>query len=226
MKRLVDFLPECLENISAQKQKNGNKMNQDKMDLSKNLQLKILPERYIEANISNLDEKIIKSIKPFLDNPEGFLVIAGITGCGKTYAACALVREFFKKSTSVSFTSQEKINLEWLSLNSQGKTYDFFLRLVAPELLVIDEIGVKHPSEAFLGFFYSVINERYNNPRCATIITTNMSSTVISEQFGDQVVSRIGSGLIVKIDGEDRRLIGRKSFGMSSNALNSTQDQR
>ena len=60
MKRLVDFLPECLENISAQKQKNGNKMNQDKMDLSKNLQLKILPERYIEANISNLDEKIIK----------------------------------------------------------------------------------------------------------------------------------------------------------------------
>lgn len=167
----------------------------------------VVPENYESCDISHVDSEILSSIKPFLISPKGFLLLQGDTGRGKTYTACCVAKEFLKLSPSVKFTTQESMNLVWLSAHAEGKVFKFFEYFSCPDLLIIDEIGIKAPSEAFLGFFLSVVNDRINSPRKATIFTTNSTAIEIAEQMGKAMLSRLCSGKIVKFEGKDRRLI-------------------
>lgn len=158
-------------------------------------------------------EEILACLKEFSANPRGFLLLAGKNGTGKTYAAKAAMNdcrinfpyhgEFYNKV----FTKQTDLNFRW---NENWRQWSDTTSLVKyysyPEILIIDDLGTRTPTEAFMDFLYVLIDKRYDDKHLkGTILTTNLNSAIMREKFGDAFVSRVASGEVFRFEGKDRR---------------------
>ncbi len=72
-------------------------------------------------------------------------------------------------------------------------------------VVVIDDIGAEKSSDYTQAVIYSIINRRYEDMK-PTIITTNLSSGDITGSYGSRILSRVASGTIITLDGNDKRL--------------------
>ena len=70
---------------------------------------------------------------------------------------------------------------------------------------MIDEFATAKPYEAEFMAVMSVIHSRFDNCR-PTILITTKSETELIASLGEATVSRINSGIVVKMTGRDRRL--------------------
>jgi DNA replication protein DnaC len=165
-----------------------------------------VPKRLLEANFNDWkhSEKLKEELKHFVIRHDAFLTIGGDNGVGKTYAAVAMLKEFYNVTKEIPiFVNISNLYQTWKE-DEEHRT-DLKHKLRRTNLLVLDDLGVREPTEAFLDFLYSVINNRYNDMK-GTLITTNLSSAEISECFGNRIYSRLLSGKLIKLDGNDLRL--------------------
>lgn len=156
--------------------------------------------------------EILEALKEFAKRPRGFLLLAGKNGTGKTYAAKAIYQDFRPSwdnfvTNEKCFTTQADMNITWQKTVSEWNDSSHLLtQFVYPELLILDDLGTRTPSESFMDFLYVIADKRYvNKNRCGTVITTNMNSTDMRAKFGDAFVSRIASGKCFRLEGDDRR---------------------
>lgn len=106
------------------------------------------------------------------------------------------------------FINQADLNERWLHAKVEYSPLELSARLKQTKLLVIDDLGTKTPSDSFADFLYGIIDYRWNHrDTLGTIITTNMTGKITRERFGDAILSRIASGIQIRLDGEDRRII-------------------
>ena len=115
----------------------------------------------------------LTEIKDFLVkfalNPSGMVLLAGMNGTGKSYAARAVYSDFNPPMSTMEFddkifTSQASLNIKWQEvINKYGTTLYLLKNLCYPKLLILDDIGTRAPSEAFLDFLYAIIDYRYEN---------------------------------------------------------------
>ena len=156
----------------------------------------------------------MKAIEGFYQFPYGFFLMAGTNGTGKSFTAEVI----YQKHSSFRlpqydhdeswFITQADLNEIWLQ--SKGETFELSQGLKKTKLLVLDDLGTRMPSSAFLDFLYALLDFRWRNRMTlGTIITTNMNSEKMREYFGDAIVSRVASDQVIRIDGLDRRF---KSF--------------
>jgi len=155
--------------------------------------------------------EILKSLQKYLDNPRGVLLLAGHNGTGKTFAAGRIfdkinqddLREYPFHDNY--FLTQAELNIRWISQqNEYGDTLHLLNSLRSCKVFVIDDLGTRTPSDAFMDFLYAIIDSRYSRSY-STIITTNLNSIMMRERFGDAFVSRVASGEVIRFNGEDRR---------------------
>lgn len=171
-----------------------------------------MPEDSKKLKLNEIDQKppeLMKAIGKFLRNPRGFFVIAGRNGNGKTFIAQAIY-EYFSQSAfhDNKFWNQADLNIRWQDIIFEKQNTRYLLdQLVQAPLLVIDDLGTRKPSDAFMDFLYVIADKRYTSrDTCGTIITTNLTSQAMQEKFGDAFVSRVASGICVRHDGPDRRI--------------------
>lgn len=156
-----------------------------------------------------------QEIKDFLlkysKNPRGFVILAGKNGTGKTYAALAVYHSLTPHQLPAydhdyaAFFSQSTLNLRWQhEARAWGSAIDLCKTLSTTRLLVLDDIGTRIPSEAFMDFLYQIVDIRFSS-RAATIITTNLNMADLRQKFGDAFTSRVASGQCFRFEGEDRR---------------------
>lgn len=166
--------------------------------------LESIPLIYKQACIENLEigKDVLSSVLKILENSFSLAVFWGDSGRGKTYVACAILNEY-KRSGKVSgkFINFSEMYQQW----KHDQDTNIFQSLKSVDFLVLDDIGIRAPTEAFLDFFYSILNYRYNN-LLKTIITTNLDSKSLTEKFGPQIASRLASGEIIKFSGSDLRI--------------------
>lgn len=156
-----------------------------------------------------LSEDIIIYLKQnFVNNPFGFVLFAGKNGRGKTYAALEIYhlltphRLPFHSHEDAWFITQAELNLIWEDVNHKALLDE----LSNSKFLVLDDIGTRAPSVAFMDFLYALVDRRYHDRRQkGTLITTNLTSVSLREQFGDAFFSRVASGQNYVFLGEDRR---------------------
>jgi DNA replication protein DnaC len=105
------------------------------------------------------------------------------------------------------FWNQSDLNAKWLAnYNQYGDTSHLLSEIQKAPLLVLDDIGTRKPSEAFMDFLYCIADKRYENrQKVGTIITTNLNSQTMREIMGDAFTSRVASGICIRWDGDDRR---------------------
>lgn len=142
----------------------------------------------------------------------------GKTGNGKTFLAVAIARRLIEANALAPrrfvFASAEQILLEseaTFRANADDSESRLIRRYAAPDLLVIDDIGVRDLSPHAIRVFDEITKKREAN---GTIWTSNLSIAVLKDgaEFMKRITSRIagqcgdGARYVVKFDGRERRL--------------------
>lgn len=112
----------------------------------------------------------------YAQNPEGWLLLEGGYGCGKTHLAAAIANARLEFEEAVLFITTPDL-LDHLR-STYGPTsevgYDeLFDRVRNAPLLVLDDLGVENPSAWAQEKLFQLLNHRYTR-RLPTVITTNV----------------------------------------------------
>lgn len=118
------------------------------------------------------------------------VILCGPTGVGKSHLAQALGQEACRRGFQVLFTNAYKM-LQHLhggraddSLNRRLKTY------LRPDLLILDDFGLKPLQAPAPTDLYDVINERYE--RGSILLTSNRPPAEWPGLFGDPLLAAAG----------------------------------
>ena len=170
------------------------------------------PKRFWDATWDTLTATLQQQIMPLIDGNMDLLTFSGPAGAGKSWAAWATVSAFL-----VDHAGWDGPNyINWYDLNEiarDSRLYgntgeanrDCLNKLAKCDLLVIDEFATAKPYEAEFMSVMSVIHARFDNCRPTILITTKNDAEMVAS-VGEAMVSRINSGIIIKMQGRDRRL--------------------
>ena len=124
------------------------------------------------------------------------IFIYGPVGTGKTCLAACMYRE-------------SRRNPLWLRADqllvemSQYKgAADLRKKLQRHSSLFLDDLGTMEPTRPMFNAFFDLLELRAQMP---VIITSNHGPNEIAEIFDDRIRSRIMSGTVINLDGDDRR---------------------
>jgi DNA replication protein DnaC len=113
--------------------------------------------------------------RSFAEKPEGWLVLQGGFGCGKTHLAAAIANDRLQRGQPVLFVVVPDLldHLRATYRPTSEVTYDErFEQVRTAPLLILDDLGTQSTTPWAQEKLYQIINYRYNE-RLPTVITTN-----------------------------------------------------
>lgn len=171
--------------------------------LNSSLKVSKIPLRYAQ---NQSEYKYIPNIL----HGESLLFLGGV-GTGKTHEICSLIKAYVEKTgRPIKFrTATEVARLIKDSITSASYS-QIYEDLVNNEVLVIDDFGSEMKSDFMKEFFYSLVNDRYNNMK-PVIISTNLTTEELIERYSQRTISRLTEmSKVVKLQGKDRRVKNEK----------------
>ncbi|MDZ4159852.1 MAG: ATP-binding protein [Anaerolineaceae bacterium] len=111
----------------------------------------------------------------FSQNPDGWLLLMGGYGCGKTHLAAAIANAVVELAIPTLFLTVPDL-LDWLRSSFGGIDESFearFEEIRNIRLLILDDLGTQNATPWSQEKLYQIINHRYIN-RLPTVITTNL----------------------------------------------------
>jgi len=163
----------------------------------------------------NQSQDVIDCLEEFASDPKEFIILSGTNGSGKTYAAMAVyevVTPYVLPAYDYDiayFSTQVDLNNRWKQMmKDYGDTQFLSDQIVGAKLFILDDLGTRTPSDAFMDFLYEIADKRYTHRKTrGTIITTNLNAFDMREKFGDAFTSRVSYNKCFRLDYEDRRII-------------------
>ena len=142
--------------------------------------------------------------KEFADRPEGWLVLLGSCGTGKTHLAAAIGNRRLELGEPAVFIVVPDL-LDHLrasfSPNSETTFDELFESVRQAPLLILDDLGTQTSTSWATEKLFQILNHRYMN-RLPTVITTN----VPLDELGDRLASRMADpelSIVVSMAGTD-----------------------
>ncbi len=139
----------------------------------------------------------LKSARHFAEAPEGWLVLVGDTGVGKTHLAVAIAGERLKVGEEVAFTFVPDLldHLRFTFSPESPVTYDRLFEWVkSAPLLILDDLGGHRTSPWAEEKLYQIVVHRHN-ARLPTVITTRK----LRDDPQDPVASRLKDPSLVNV---------------------------
>lgn len=138
------------------------------------------------------------------------LVMAGLTGTGKTHLACSIAKHVVTAygMSALYTTTVRAFRSVKATYGSRGthSEQDALNSLTAPDLLIMDEVGVSFGSDAEKMIFFDIVNERYEHMR-PTILLSNLALAALTEAAGQRVIDRMkeNGGMFLTFDWPSHR---------------------
>lgn len=178
-----------------------------------------IPKKFLDAELSdfrNEEPKVREVLNDWAIRPAGRNLLAlGTVGVGKSRAAVAACRRsHFTHGQAVDFWPV----VELLDQLRPGGPPDALERLMAVDLLILDDLGAERPTDWTAERLYALVNRRWLE-ELPTVGTTNLPLTrksagmtyegpTLDEVLGDRMFSRlIGGASLLLLSGPDRRRV-------------------
>jgi len=133
-------------------------------------------------------EMVYEAALNFAKSPEGWLVLQGETGCGKTHLAAAIGNYQLQAGKPVKFVEVPNFldHLRSTFSPESAVSYDqLFEEVKNTPLLILDDFGEHSTTPWAQEKLYQLINYRYN-AHLATVITTRLTT----DEIASPIVSR------------------------------------
>jgi len=123
----------------------------------------------------------------FLDRREDILFL-GPVGVGKTFLACALGHAACRAGRRVLFLRSDALLKIVHQSRADNSTERVVRSLLAPDLLIIDDFGLRRLTAQQSSDFYEIIVERHR--RASTIVTSNRAIDEWIPLFDDPILAQ------------------------------------
>jgi len=115
------------------------------------------------------------------------VILTGPVGVGKTFIANALAHAACRCGKSVLVLKAAKMFKNLYAARADNSLEKEILKLIMPNLLVIDDFGLERLNDVQAHDFYEIVSERYE--RSSTILTSNRHITEWMSLFDDQILA-------------------------------------
>lgn len=141
--------------------------------------------------------RCVDDARAFADAPDGWIVLSGASGCGKTHIAAAIVNRLLDRGAAALFVVVPDL-LDHLRSAYQPNAevgYDeLFERVRSAPVLVLDDLGTQAQTPWAQEKLFQLINHRFNT-RLPTVVTTNL----LPEQFDERLRTRLTDAAIARV---------------------------
>lgn len=139
----------------------------------------------------------------------GGLIFAGKPGTGKTHLAAAIAQQVMKTGRSVLFISvlrAIRLVKECYRRQSTKTEQQAIESFIAPDLLILDEVGVQFGTETEKLILFEILNGRYEAV-LPTILISNLTEAELTHYVGTRVMDRLqeGGGVSLSFDWDTYR---------------------
>jgi len=140
---------------------------------------------------------VLDACRQYADQPQGWLLMRGTHGCGKTHLAAAIANRRVEQGMPVLFEVVPDLldRLRAAYAPDSPVSYDEHFDLVRTvELLILDDFGTQNGTPWAVEKLYQLLNYRYN-AQLPTVITTNQSLG----EMDPRLASRLGDRQLVQL---------------------------
>ena len=132
--------------------------------------------------------RLIKTLAScdFVEAKENVILI-GQPGTGKTHLAIGLGMKALQAGRTVRFTTIQDLAAELKAALADETIEDVIDAFVAPDLVILDELGFTPLDRLLADAFYRIVASRYE--RRSTVITSNKSFESWGDDFPDAVIA-------------------------------------
>lgn len=161
----------------------------------------------------------LNTTERYAEDPDGWLLLEGTYGCGKTHLAAAVGNARVAQGDSVLFITTPDLldHLRAAYGPSSEIGYDeTFDRVRNAPVLILDDLGVENPSPWAQEKMFQLLNHRYSH-RMPTVITTNADIDTLDARIRSRLLD-VGLIRRVKITAPDfRSLVRNETDQLRSN---------
>ncbi len=128
--------------------------------------------------------------KSFADKPEGWLLLRGGYGCGKTHLAAAIANELLSRRQPVLFINVPDLldHLRSAFMPESDTSFDQrFDQVRDAPVLVLDDLGTQNTTPWAQEKLYQILNHRYN-AQLPTVVTTNQDLADIDPRLRSRLL--------------------------------------
>lgn len=168
-------------------------------------------QQFTFANDDMANKRITQAMKNYVDNFKMFrkqgkgLLLYGVCGTGKTYAACEVANALLDNGYTVIVTNFSRV------LNNIQSTFEkqeYIDRLNEHSLLVVDDLGIERGTEYAKEQVYNIVDSRYR-AGLPMIITTNLTmdeiknpETITDKRIYERILEKCHP---IEVEGINRR---------------------
>lgn len=130
-----------------------------------------------------------ETCKYFAQDPDGWLLLTGTYGCGKTHLAAAIANELLNAGRTVIFQTVPDLLDHLRSTfgpNSEISFDQFFEQLQSAPILILDDFGAHSSSQWANEKLFQLLNHRYNT-ELPTVITTNLRLDALEPRLRSRI---------------------------------------
>jgi len=170
---------------------------------------------------TGVPRKAVKELETlsFVERCEN-LFLLGPSGTGKTHIASALGYLATQNRMKTKFITASDLMLQLSLANRQGKLNSYMQRsIMAPRLLIIDEIGYLPFGREEANLFFNVVAKRYE--KGSIILTSNLTFSQWPSTFADDATLTaamldrlLHHSHVLQLSGESYRLRTKKKAGV------------
>jgi DNA replication protein DnaC len=164
----------------------------------------VIPRRYRDVcfdrpPVTEIDpRRTVDEVRRYVDRIDEHLVagrglwLMGPPGTGKTTLAMLVSKGASEAGHSVAIYSLPRLLNEIRDTHRAERSHvDLLDRLVAVDLLHIDDVGAERSTDWVLEELYSIVNARYEEQRAMLITTNIIDRDKLCEQITPRTVSRL-----------------------------------